>query len=288
MGALVFSGHETFNCRQFWLKKGIDFLLDGGKFRDKDAVVKLGVGKNMVSSISFWLQAFGLVKQGEITTFGNFLFGENAVDPFLENPASIWLLHYFLVNTQHASIYEIIFNQIKAERIEFDRAYIEKIIAANLKESGRTVSPHSIKNDINTFRKNYVRPSKVKNIEDDLSSLMIEIDLVKERKENKESVFIIEHIERPSLPAELVLFAILQHPNNREKQAIPFEDMLNGDLSVGRIFALNTIGLLNKLEEISDIYPSVVYSSDGGIQQIMLNDTSIREQPFDILTSIYG
>jgi len=43
-----FSGHETFVVRSFWPKKGYDFIASGGKFSDDDAVVKLGVGKNMV------------------------------------------------------------------------------------------------------------------------------------------------------------------------------------------------------------------------------------------------
>ena len=46
-----FSGHETFSCRSYWPKKGYDFLNNGNKFNDNDALVKLGVGKNMVSSI---------------------------------------------------------------------------------------------------------------------------------------------------------------------------------------------------------------------------------------------
>ncbi len=48
MNKLSFSGHESFHCRQFWLKKGYDFVQRRGKFSDKNAVVELGVGKNMV------------------------------------------------------------------------------------------------------------------------------------------------------------------------------------------------------------------------------------------------
>jgi len=50
---LVFSGHETFSCKQFWLKKGYDFVNNNMTFNNDDAVVDLGVGKNMVSSIRF-------------------------------------------------------------------------------------------------------------------------------------------------------------------------------------------------------------------------------------------
>lgn len=47
----TFSGHDSFQCRQLWLKKGYDYVQEGKNFNDEDAVVKLGVGKNMVSSI---------------------------------------------------------------------------------------------------------------------------------------------------------------------------------------------------------------------------------------------
>jgi len=43
-----FSGHESFQCRQLWLKKGFDYIKAGKSFNSGDAVVDLGVGKNMV------------------------------------------------------------------------------------------------------------------------------------------------------------------------------------------------------------------------------------------------
>ena len=61
MKSLSFSGHESFQCRNLWLKKGYEFTIAEGNFKDELAVVDLGVGKNMVSSIRFWLKAFGLV-----------------------------------------------------------------------------------------------------------------------------------------------------------------------------------------------------------------------------------
>ncbi|MGE0086255.1 MAG: DUF4007 family protein [Desulfococcaceae bacterium] len=56
-----FSGHEKFHCRQFWLKKGYDFLTAGKNFSDDDAVVALGVGRNMANSIRYWMKVFDLV-----------------------------------------------------------------------------------------------------------------------------------------------------------------------------------------------------------------------------------
>ena len=63
-----FSGHETFHCRQFWLKKGYDFVKQQGQFADGDAVSALGVGRNMVIAIQFWLKSFGLIDEALQTT----------------------------------------------------------------------------------------------------------------------------------------------------------------------------------------------------------------------------
>ena len=54
----TFSGHESFPCKSLWLKKGYDFVVAGNDFNSPEAVIGLGVGKNMVASIRFWLKAF--------------------------------------------------------------------------------------------------------------------------------------------------------------------------------------------------------------------------------------
>lgn len=57
-----FSGHQTFVARNGWLEKGVNLILNNPHgFLDNDAVVRLGVGKNMVESIKYWCQQTGLV-----------------------------------------------------------------------------------------------------------------------------------------------------------------------------------------------------------------------------------
>lgn len=70
MRKLVFSGHESFHCRPLWLKKGYDFIYSKGKFNEPTAVVELGVGKNMVSSINYWMKSFVLTaNEGKLLKF---------------------------------------------------------------------------------------------------------------------------------------------------------------------------------------------------------------------------
>ena len=75
---LRFSGHETFHCRHFWLKKGFDFIHQGLDFKEPEVVVNLGVGKNMVSSIQFWLKAFDISENGELSELGKNIFSEDS------------------------------------------------------------------------------------------------------------------------------------------------------------------------------------------------------------------
>ena len=71
---LQFSGHESFICKNLWLKKGYDFK---GSFSDESAVIELGVGKNMVTSISYWLKAFGVVDaDNQFSQLAEYLFNE--------------------------------------------------------------------------------------------------------------------------------------------------------------------------------------------------------------------
>jgi len=104
-----FARHETFCPRYGWLKKGFDGVSSDANIFDRpDAIEQLGVGKNMVRSIRFWCMAFHLIEPDtesgpprlsgpmRATDFGKALLSDDGWDPFLEDPASLWLLHWQL------------------------------------------------------------------------------------------------------------------------------------------------------------------------------------------------
>lgn len=70
----TFSGHESFPCKTLWLKKGYDFVKNDKDFNAPEAVVHLGVGKNMVAAVRYWYKAFGLNKDAETGWIADFLF----------------------------------------------------------------------------------------------------------------------------------------------------------------------------------------------------------------------
>ena len=66
-----FGRNETFFLRYGWIAKGFEAYKKNSKaFNEIDAPLKLGVGKNMVSSMRFWLTAYGLIEENrEISKF---------------------------------------------------------------------------------------------------------------------------------------------------------------------------------------------------------------------------
>ena len=99
---VAFGRHESFPLRFGWIAKGLNALSDDPRiFNREDATVVLGVGKNMVASIRDWLQATGVAGSVEAsrdlapTEIGEIVFGK-AGDPYLEDEATIWLLHWLL------------------------------------------------------------------------------------------------------------------------------------------------------------------------------------------------
>ncbi len=282
----TFSGHDSFQCRQLWLKKGYDYVQEGKNFNDEDAVVQLGVGKNMVSSIRFWLKAFNIIDNKDIPTeFGKRLFyDENGYDPFLEDEASLWLLHYQLVKNSFASIYSIIFNEFRKEKLFFNKEtfvnYVKRIGESNtdLKFNENTVAK-----DFIVFANLYKNDPESKDVEDSFSGILSEIELLKTTGKGKEEQFYIENTERDNLPEAVVLYTILDNSNYGNSISL---NSLEFDLnSPGSIFALNRSGLMNKISEIVSEYKDITFTDQAGIKELQFKKKS---DAFTILDTYYG
>src|SRR5262245_51975732 len=103
--SVSFSGHETFPFRYSWMKKGVDAVSKQATlFSRDDAMTRLGVGKNMVRSIRHWCVGADVLEEHDggsgraasirPSEFGRRLFSDEGWDPFLEDPATLWLLHW--------------------------------------------------------------------------------------------------------------------------------------------------------------------------------------------------
>jgi hypothetical protein len=290
---LQFSGHESFICKHFWLKKGYDFIVKNNDFNSESAVIGLGVGKNMVTSINYWLKCFGLLdSNNETTELANYIFDDKkGSDPYIENLATVWLLHYSLIKTNKASIYSIFFNDFRKGRTDFTKdqflSYVRRILEG---EGQKSINSNTINADISVFIRNYLKPSfketKI-DIEEDFSSLMIDLDLMKSYKaENAEGKIVdwykVENSLQIDLPPEIVLFSILD--NQAYGKSISFKELMVGPNSPGNIFALNEEGLYQKLDTIVKKTKGLTYTETAGIRELQIK-SSVNK--WDILNGYY-
>ncbi len=280
----TFSGHDSFHCRQLWLKKGYDFVKEGQSFNSEDAVVRLGVGKNMVSAIRYWLKAFNIIdSKDNPTEFGTKLFDtKNGYDPFLEDEASLWLLHSQLVKTGLASIYSIIFNEFRKEKILFKDDvflnYLKRIQGANPELS---FNENTVSKDFMVFVNTYKNEEDTNDMEDSSSGILSEIGLLKTIGKGKDKQYQIENSDRDNLHEAILLFSILDNPNYGN--SISLNSLEYDYNSPGSIFALNRSGLTNKISEI--VNKNITFTDHAGIKELQFKN---KPNAFSILDKYYG
>jgi hypothetical protein len=282
----TFSGHDSFQCRQLWLKKGYDYVQEGKSFHDEDAVIQLGVGKNMVSSIRFWLKAFDIIDNKDIPTeFGKSLFDNDAgYDPFLEDEASLWLLHYHLVKNRYASIYSIIFNEFRKEKLFFNKeTFVNYVKRIGESSPDLNFNENTVAKDFIVFTNLYKNDIDNKDVEDSFSGILSEIELLKTTGKGKDEQFYIENIERYNLPVAVVLYAILDNPSYGS--SIGLNSLEFGINSPGSIFALSRGGLMNKISEIVSDYTDITFTDQAGIKELQFKN---KPEAFTILDKYYG
>lgn len=280
----TFSGHDSFHCRQLWLKKGFDFVQEGHSFNSEDAVVRLGVGKNMVSAIRYWLKAFNIIDgKDNPTLFGARLFDtENGYDPFLEDEASLWLLHYQLVKTGLASIYSIVFNEFRKEKILFnDDIFLNYLKRVQETSPDLSFNENTVAKDFIVFVNTYKNEEDNNDVEDSFSGILSEIGLLKTIGKGKDKQYQVENSDRDNLHESILLFAILD--NSSYGNSISLNSLEYDYNSPGSIFALNRSGLTNKISELVD--KSITFTDHAGIKELQFKN---KPNAFSILDRYYG
>lgn len=283
---LSFSGHETFACKTLWLKKGYDFVVNGGDFNAASAVSDLGVGKNMVSSIRFWLKAFDITENDRPTLLGDKIFDDNGWDPYCEDMSTMWLLHYSIVSLGIASIYNIAFTGLKRNKIEFTRTDLSNYIEMVCRQESQlnAYNERTVNKDIGVFLQNYAYPVKAKSVED-YSNLLLNLELI-HNTETKitangtaEYLYQFDFKSLENINPSVVLYALLDYS---DKDIVLSNDKIS-DLAL--IFCLSEDDFKTMLRNISKQYPDIVtYSDNSGIINVGVNKDVDK---FEVLDNYY-
>ncbi len=275
---IAFGRHESFALRFSWLTKGFQqFELNKNIFSEDDAVVRLGVGKNMVNSIRHWLRAAQLIDYGpnikETTVLGRSLFSEHGGwDPYLEDEATLWLLHWLLAtNSTQATSWYWFFNFFHKPEFTSQEAANALADFANTKIEAKFSIP-SIKKDCSVLLRTYVQSKGGTKalLEDFLDSPLSLLHLITYSPATKSYQSRLER--RDSLPLGIFCYAIAELFLKRDLETIPIEELMysrNGFVAPGLLFRLTENALLTKLEQLVNYIPGVFKLDDtAGVHQL--------------------
>lgn len=261
----LFSGHETFACKSHWMKRGYEFVLEGHNFNDDEAVVHLGVGKNMVASIKFWMKALGLLnRDGVLSSIAHKLLNtDRGYDPFFEDVGSLWLMHFNIVNENYATAYRTTFIDYHSQRNIIDKLKLQNFIKHLCFDNPNYRSlynENTVRKDLNVLIHNYC--AKWNSGVEDSNTIFAPLNLI---RETEDGTYMFNYDSRNIVPANIFLYALLAvFPDSK---SISFESMR--ELSL--IFCLMNNDLLTIIKQLSDEYVGILVFSDvAGIKELQI------------------
>ena len=294
----VFARHETFHPRFGWLKKGFDKASEKpGIFTDDMAPAILGVGKNMVKAIKYWCLAYKVLEEVQAknkgrffvpTEFGNKMLKNNGWDPYLEDHASLWLLHWNLLKLpNHATAWYYTFNVFNkhafmAEDIQHGLLdYKERVFPS------KRITESSVAKDVNCLLRMYVEGTSKQLTEDSIDSPFTDLGLIKHYGDNRH--FAINIGSKIGLAPEIIVATCLDFASTAEEGAktISISRLTYEQGSPGQCFKL-TEGLISEaIESVAKDTEDIELSETAGLVQMAFTDDPIVISD-KVLNKYYG
>ncbi|MDE2834414.1 MAG: DUF4007 family protein [Bacteroidota bacterium] len=273
-----FSGHETFPLRLSWLKKAVDAISEESTiFSSDQAIAAFGVGKNMVRSMRHWSLATGIVNPHpnpharnalRVSDLGTFLLGGRGVDPYCEDAATLWLLHWLLCREPgRATLWHFIFGHWREGGL--DLRNLQPALKKWLTERDSPMpSSTTLHRDLQCLQKTYVAPRwSMARLDAVEGHPLASLGLLHENA----GVIYLRVGQRRSLPPEVFAYAVLDYWDRyfADRESLSTQDVLARRSSPGQIFLLSeeqAYDLVNSIEAFET--PPFRFDSTAGIHQL--------------------
>lgn len=287
---MVYARHQSFYVRDKWFSKGLRevdedfrFFLIEGSFE------KIGLGKNMLEALKYWLMAFGVIEemkeQGQrghkLTKLGKYFF-EN--DKLLQKPETLAILHYNLVRNKEdqSTVFEWFFNVYKETSVT-KSDLIHSFTTWVEQREPKAISDKTLKRDLDCLIQFYTKGPNENDPEDMIFSPFSSLSLIKVEKSGEG----FDRIKKKSLPIENVgilalYYVLLEYSKNENVDLISIDEILNGDFLWGKVFNFSrnkAIEALNVLAE--DQKHPIQYVRTNNLDYIKVPKLS----PLELLTA---
>src|SRR5947207_496760 len=215
----------------------------------------------MISSILYWVLTLKHIDQKAIperprlpltvpSDYGLQLLGDDGWDPFLEDPASLWLLHWKLLSPKcHAPVWWVAFNDFTA--IQFTESQLTTHVLELAAAAGwPAVVEASVKKDVDCLLRTYtVRRHGRQGLDDILDCPFRELGLMEAAvgEEGRSWRFVIG--DKPGLADEIVAHAALEFAarSGDGARSISIARLAHDPGSPGAAFRLSETALFDAL-----------------------------------------
>jgi len=298
----MFARHETFHPRYGWFRKAYAATAaDPGVFTHQNATITLGVGKNMVRAIRFWgLAAKLIVEDPESsnrrspglvpTRIGSAIFGSAAWDPYMEDPGTLWMLHWLLMAPpSRLPVWWLAFNEFHA--VEFTDDSLESAVSVQLENAAEWADPHpsSVKKDISALMRTYAPAERTNRIgiDDLLDCPLRELNLIGRSVATGQHRFTLG--PKPTLPPAVVAYAVLDYVarSHTGGNTITLSRLAYEPGAPGHAFKLTESELFSVLELAVRDVTSVEMAAPTGAYQLSWGAEPARIA-IEILNDYYG
>ncbi|MBN2162681.1 MAG: DUF4007 family protein [Pontiellaceae bacterium] len=298
-----FSGHETFAFRYAWLPKAYNAVKAyGDVFSDEDqAMVLLGVGKNMVRSIRFWALLLGIIESHggrayEVTPFGGDLLDPiDGLDPYLEDSQTLWLLHWRL-STAPEPLFAWHYLLNRWQESEMVGSVILPMMIRDL-EGSHKLSKNSLDSMLSVFLHTYVptRGKKNKVVEDNLDCPLVQLRLIEYAGDRdgsfgrKEPIYTFRRGEKPEISLGLFLYCLTDYwcLNATDERTLSFEQIVNDIGSPGQILKLSGEGIQERLNDLGNYSDYFVFTDSSTSRSLERKFDDFDQALTELLREIY-
>jgi hypothetical protein len=300
---VYFAKHESFYIRDGWLYKGLKAVASKPDiFVSADATDRLGLGKNMVRALRYWMQATGLaeerwenrVRTQYLTDLGELILQS---DPYFELEGTLWLIQHQLISSESlATAWYWFFNHYVP--VQFTREeFIDRLSQwANTQkaDSEASIAEGSLRKDFDCLIHTYLaEEDKKKSPEDQIVSPLTSLGLLtdfRERDEDDNKVHRYRLIggNVTNIPSLIFLHVLLKSQETKRPDAnqVGLHQVLREPVNVGRTFNIGMMALEELAARLEDDHPNlkIRLTRTGGLDQITLPTISARE----VMEQYYG
>lgn len=296
-----FSGHETFPMRYGWLKKAYDAVKASNEsegehsvFNDDAAIARFGVGKNMVASIRHWATQCDVIKPGkkgnqaEVGDIGKKIFDDNGLDPFMEYPSTLWLLHWKLAGNSKLTTWFWVFSLFPTDNFERE-TLVKGLLKLGEEKRWSRMSKATIKRDVECFVRTYAaKPVTGKQThEDTMESPLTELSLIKAI--GKKDGFRLIRGPKATLGDGVFAYAVNSFWNSySDANTLSFEALAHQPGSPGKVFQLNEDELTDRLLRIDAATDGALrWSETAGLKQVVRTASMIEDEALKLIDVDY-